>query len=161
MRSRACERSLPRLALLAAAFAGVTGCSAPPSVSPGVSPELKHAWQVNFNRGDAAAVAALYAPDAQLLISGSEPVKGIAAIRAAIEAMVKSGVKVRIESSENVGAGDLAYVFGAYSILEREGGKEVEHGTYVEIWRRRDGAWNITVDINATGHAAVQEAAKT
>ena len=126
-------------------------CTTHSSVSPGVSPELKHSWEVNFNRGDAAAVVALYAPDAQLLMSGSEPIKGATAIRGAIDSMIKSGVKVHIDSTENVGAGDIAYVFGTYSILDPARSREEEHGTYVEIWRRRDGAWKITVDINAAG----------
>jgi uncharacterized protein (TIGR02246 family) len=125
-----------------------------------VPPELKHSWEVNFNRGDAGAVAALYAPDAQLLMAGSEPVVGAVAIRAAVESMIKTGVKVKIDASQNVGAADLAYVYGAYSILEREGGREVEHGTYVEVWRRRDGTWKIAIDINANGQAVAAETPK-
>jgi uncharacterized protein (TIGR02246 family) len=128
----------------------LVACSGPSSVSPGVSPELKHSWEVSFNRGDSAAVANLYAPDAQLLMSGGEPIKGTRAIREAIDSMLKSGVKVHIDSTENVGAGDLAYVFGSYSIMS-PAQTETEHGTYVEIWRRRDGVWRITLDINAAG----------
>ena len=66
-----------RRSVLAAAGAGMlVACGTTGSVSPGVSPELKHSWEINFNRGDAAAVAALYAPDAQLVMSGSEPPRG-------------------------------------------------------------------------------------
>lgn len=146
------------LAALLACAAGLAACTPAASVSPGVPPELKHSWEANFNRGDAGAVAALYAPDAQLLMSGSEPVVGPAAIRAAVESMIKSGVKVKIDTSQNVGAADIAYVYGTYSILERAGGREAEHGTYVEVWRRVDGVWKITIDINATGQAVATEA---
>ncbi len=120
-------------------------------VSPGVSPELKHSWEVDFNRGDATAVAARYSPDAQLVMSGGAPIRGQAAIRAAIEGMVKSGVKVRIGTDQNFGSGDVAYVYGPYSVLEHEGGQVTERGAYVEVWRRRGGVWQIDLDVNAAG----------
>jgi hypothetical protein len=31
------------------------------------------------------------------------------------------------------------------------GGRETERGRYVEVWRRRDGAWAIVLDVNAVG----------
>ena len=142
-----------RRAVLVAGAGLVAACGATGSVSPGVSPELKHSWEVNFNRGDAAAVAALYAPDAQLVMSGSETAKGPEAIRAAVETLMKTGAKVHIDTSQNVGAGDIAYVFGTYSVLDREGGKDIEQGTYVEVWRQLDGAWKLSLDVNAAGPA--------
>jgi uncharacterized protein (TIGR02246 family) len=123
-------------------------------VSPGVSLELKHSWEVSFNKGDAAVVAKLYSEDAQLVMSGSAPVRGRAAIRSTVEEMIKSGVKVRIGTDQNVGSGDLAYVYGHYSVLDHEGGKSVEEGTYVELWRRRAGTWLIELDVNSVGAAA-------
>jgi ketosteroid isomerase-like protein len=68
--------------------------------------------------------------------------------------MIKSGVKVRIGTDQNVGSGDLAYVYGHYSVLDHEGGKSVEEGTYVELWRRRAGTWLIELDVNSVGAAA-------
>jgi len=149
-----------RAVLFAAGAAILAACGAPGSVSPGVSPELKHSWEVNFNKGDAAAVVALYAPDAELVMSGSETAKGTAAIRSVVEAMIKSGAKVHIDAAQNVGAGDIAYVYGTYSVLDHEGGTTTERGSYVEVWRRLDGAWKITLDVNAAGpavHAAPAE----
>jgi ketosteroid isomerase-like protein len=120
-------------------------------VTPGVPIELKHSWEVSFNRGDGAAVAALYSEEAQLVMSGAAPVRGKAAIRTAVDDMIKSGVKLRISSAQNVGSGDVAYVYGPYSVLEHEGGREVEAGTYIELWRRRAGTWQIDLDINSIG----------
>ena len=37
--------------------------------------------------------------------------------------MIKSGVKVRIGCAQNVGSGDLAYVYGPYSVLAPDGGR--------------------------------------
>ena len=131
----------------------LAGCADAATTTPGVSPDLKHSWEVSFNKGDAAAVAKLYSDQAELVMSGSKPVRGRAAIQAAVDEMIKSGVKVRIGSAQNVGAGDLAYVYGPYSVLENEAGRVLETGTYVEVWRRRGGAWQIDLDVNSVGPA--------
>lgn len=146
-------KTFVRAAVAAAAIGVLAGCAAPGSVSPGVPPELKHAWEVNFNKGDATAVVALYAPDAELVMSGSDTAKGTAAIRAIVEGMIKTGVKVHIGASQNVGAGDIAYVYGTYSVVDHEGGTDVERGSYVEVWRRQGGAWKLSLDVNAAGPA--------
>jgi ketosteroid isomerase-like protein len=130
----------------------LTACGAP-VVSPGVPVELKHSWEVSFNQGDSAAVAALYSEEAQLVMSGSAPIQGKAAIRKTVDDMIKSGVKLRIGATQNVGSGDIAYVYGPYSVFEHDGGREVESGTYIEVWRRRAGAWQIDLDVNAVGAA--------
>jgi hypothetical protein len=96
--------------VLASTASLVVSCGGPGSVSPGVSPELEHSWEANFNRGNASAVVALYAPDAELVMSGSATAKGSTEIRAVVDAMIKSGAKVHIDTSQNVGAGDIAYV---------------------------------------------------
>ncbi len=137
----------------------VAGCSNG-VVSPGVPPELKHSWEVAFNRGDIDGVVKLYSPDAQLVLTGSAPIKGREAIRAEVEKILKSGIKVRIGSEQNAGSGDLAYVYGDYSMLEQEGGKEVEQGAYVEVWRRRMGTWLIDLDVNTSGPSPAGSASK-
>ena len=42
-------------------------------------------------------------------------------------------------------------IISHYSVLEKEGGHSVEDGHYIELWRRRDGAWLIDLDVNAAG----------
>jgi hypothetical protein len=105
-----------------------------------ISPRLKHSWEESFNRGNADAVAALYAPDTQLVMPGSTPIQGTANIRRVVADMIKSGTKVRIEAEQNGCVGAIAR-------------SETERGTYLETWRRQDGAWKIDVDINASGPA--------
>lgn len=131
----------------------LAGCGSSEIASPGVAPELKHSWEVSFNKGDAGAVAKLYSDQAVLVMSGSNPVHGREGIHKALDDMIQSGVKVQIGTAQNIGTGDLAYVYGPYSVLDHEGGKEVENGTYVEVWRRRGGTWQIDLDINSTGPA--------
>jgi uncharacterized protein (TIGR02246 family) len=123
----------------------------PRVVEPGVPTELKHSWELSFNKGNAKAVADLYAPDAQLVMSGASPIRGPADIRRTVEEMIKTGAKVHIDVETNVGAGDIAYVYGSYTISDGKVGRETERGSYVEVWRRRDGAWAIVLDVNAVG----------
>ena len=138
-----------RRAALALLGLAVTACSSG-VVTPGVPPQLKHSWEVAFNRGDVEAVAALYAEDAQLVLSGAATIRGRAAIGAELRRIVQSGIKVRITSEQNAGSGDLAYVYGPYAMLDPTGAV-VERGSYVEVWRRRGGAWRIDLDVNAAG----------
>lgn len=135
-----------------ASLALLTGCGCP-ITTPGMPPELKHSWEVSFNRGDSASVASLYSDEAELVMSNAAPVKGRVAIRAEIDHMIQSGVKVKIGSAQNVGSGDLAYVYGPYSVLNASG-QVVEAGSYIEVWRRRGGVWQIDLDVNAVGAPA-------
>lgn len=137
------------------ATAALAACGAGEITTPGVPPQLKHSWEVSFNKGDADTVTRLYSDKAELIMSGAKPVQGRDAIHQTVEDMIKSGVKVRIGATQNVGSGDLAYVYGPYSVLEHEGGKVVETGTYVEVWRRRGGGWQIDLDVNSSGPAVL------
>ena len=109
----------------------------------------KEAWEAFFNRGDSAAVADLYSQNAELVMSGAPPIHGRQAIQAAVAQMVKSGVKVRIEVDRSVAAGDVAYFFGPYTVLQQQ--KVIERGTYLEVWHRHHGQWLLDLDVNATG----------
>lgn len=64
--------------------------------TPGVAPELKHSWEVYFNQGNVDRVVQLYAPDAELLMSGAAPAHGREAIRDVVQQMIASGAKVKI-----------------------------------------------------------------
>jgi uncharacterized protein (TIGR02246 family) len=134
------------LLTLAAALA-LGGCNSPGASSPTLA--QKRSWEVSFNRGDSAAVADLYAPNAELVMSGSAPIRGREAIRAAIDTMLRSGVKVRIDTDRLSTGGNLAYFYGPYSVSSKQG--IVERGTYLEVWHRYDGQWLIDLDVNATG----------
>lgn len=144
--------------LLAAGTAlWIAGCAPGGVVSPAVPPDLKHSWEVAFNRGDADAIAALYATDGELIMPGTEPVRGRDAIRAAVVDMIHSGVKLEIGSEQNVGTSEVAYVYGPYRVADAAG-HVVERGRYVETWRKHDGRWQIAVDINTAGPAAASPA---
>jgi uncharacterized protein (TIGR02246 family) len=147
----------PGLALAFAAILTVAGCSSPLDSGPPLA--RKNSWEESFNRGDAAGVAALYAPDAELVMSGEAPIRGRAAIRAAIGKMLHSGVKVRIESDRAAAAGGLAYFYGPYEVSSDRG--VVERGTYLEVWHHYGERWLIELDVNATGSAIISGSARS
>jgi ketosteroid isomerase-like protein len=132
--------------LVVAIMLAVAGCGLQKS---GLPLTQKRSWETSFNAGNSAAVAALYAPDAQLVLTGSAPIRGRAAIRAEIDQLEQSGVKVSIDTAQSEQVGDLAYFYGAYSVSSKQA--VVERGTYLEIWRRHGGQWHIEFDVNATG----------
>lgn len=135
-----------RRMLVVAVILALGGCS---PAGSGLPVAKKRSWETSFNRGDSAAVAALYAPDAELVVSGAAPIRGREAIRAAVDKMLQSGVKVRIGTDRAQAVGDLAYFYGPYSVSSRQG--VVERGTYVEVWHRTEGHWLIELDVNSTG----------
>lgn len=122
----------------------------PSSVTPKFAISLAESWAVNFNKGDANAVAALYAPDAQLLLPGNEPIQGIAAIRESVQSLITQNAKVTTKIFDSAASGDVAYVFGAYSVVDAHG-KQIDQGRFIEIWRYVKGNWKITRDMNSNG----------
>jgi ketosteroid isomerase-like protein len=43
-------------------------------------------------------------------------------------------------------AGDLAYVYSTYTLTDKNGA-EIEKGNFVQVWKLRDGKWQIAVDL--------------
>lgn len=96
-----------------------------------------------FERGDFAAVAALYTEDGALIPPEGAIVRG----RPAIEAFWKgSGADtVELVTSEVESSGDLAYEVGTARLGSAEhGSTEVQ---YVVVWKRVNGAWRLHRDI--------------
>jgi ketosteroid isomerase-like protein len=58
---------------------------------------------------------------------------------------------IEFNQVEMDGAGDMAYVYGTYSMMLAMPGMEEpvpDHGKYIEIWRRQeDGSWRLARDI--------------
>jgi len=103
-------------------------------------------WSAAFNRGDADALARLYAQDGVLMAPGSEPVVGRAGIGAALQGFIDSGVKLQLEVKDVMSDGYLAVVSGKYVMTSAEG-DHVDHGPYVEVWWSKDGQWHMHKDI--------------
>ena len=137
-------RTAVRLMLLLLVFWSLCGCELRTESGPPLA--RKQSWEVFFNRGDSAAVAALYSQNANLVMSGAPPIHGPQAIQIAVAKMVKSGVKVHIDVDRSAASGDFAYFYGPYTVLLQQ--KVIERGTYLEVWHRYGGRWLLDLDVN-------------
>ncbi len=104
-----------------------------------------------FNRGDAAAVAALYTDDATMLPPNDEAVQGKQKIQEFGDGLVKMGAKGLTLTTVSVGGnGDTAYEIGKYTITIQPEGQAamLDTGKYVVVWKKQaDGAWRLHADI--------------
>ena len=98
-------------------------------------------------KGDADALAAMYAPDATVLPADNSVVTG-AGIRALFAGMVTqiSAVKLTATDVKRL-SNDYIREIGV-STLTTKGGKPVTvSASYVVVWRQVDGAWKLWTDI--------------
>ena len=116
-----------------------------------------------FNAGDAAGMAAWYAPDAHLLAEDTDMVRGRVAIeefwRGACAGASAANARRTISLDEVTSSGDLGYALGTVTVLvpgqgvpdqggqEQSGqGQEITF-KYATIWQREaDGRWRLAVD---------------
>lgn len=99
-----------------------------------------------FNRGDLAAVAALYTNDAQLLVPNHEPFSGPAAIQAVLTGLRGDGASLALESLEVEGSGDAVAEVGRYTLTLADG-EPADRGKFIVLWRRVGGAWRLHRDM--------------
>lgn len=104
-----------------------------------------------FNRGDAAAVAALYTDDATLLPPSSDLIRGRQGLQDFWSAAMKAGLKdVALTTVDVWGSEDTACEIGKYSVTVQPEGQErrADSGKYLVVWKRQtDGSWKLQADI--------------
>ncbi|MDX1396025.1 MAG: nuclear transport factor 2 family protein [Gemmatimonadota bacterium] len=100
----------------------------------------------NANSKDFASYTRdLHAPDCTIFPPGFPPLTGHAQIAAFLEDLPPFA-NLNLEQVDVDGEGDLAYVRGKYTFdVVDEGGGVIgeEYGSYLEIWRRRNGRWAV------------------
>ena len=105
-------------------------------------------------KGDGAAVAALYTPDAQLLPANSDFVKGTAAIHKFWQGVLDSGIKgATLKTLEVEAHGAVAHEVGQYELMDQTG-KALDKGKYVVIWKKVGAQWKLHRDIWTTSAPA-------
>lgn len=103
-----------------------------------------------FNKGDAAAVAQLYADNATALPPGAAMVKGQAAIQAFWQGAIKGGFKnLTLTALQVDRVGYAAREIGAFSLDVGGPQGKTTHidGKYVVLWRKSGGTWWLDTDI--------------
>ena len=110
--------------------------------------KLDDAWSAAFDKGDAAAIAAMYAEDAYVLPPGHDMVKA----RAAIEAFWK-GATTQLGDAKLVVV-DVAPMgprtareIGTFSFITKARPPQTVSGKYVVVWRKIGNKWLLSTDI--------------
>lgn len=107
-------------------------------------------WVAAFDKGDGAAVAALYTAQATVLPPGADMVNGRAAIQKFWTGAIQSGLKnVTLQTVAVEQFGNAAREIGRVSLDVTNPQKPTVHveGKYVVLWKRVHGAWMLDTDI--------------
>jgi uncharacterized protein (TIGR02246 family) len=154
--------ALGRVASLAAAVA-LAACTQQPAPAPSAPPDTRAAdeaalralirdWSAAAQAKDATTFVSVYADDAVVMMAGAPDIRGLAAIREGIPAMMQDpafALSFEADRVEVARSGDLAYEAGSYSMTMTGPDKKpaTEKGHYVVVWRKgADGAWKVVVD---------------
>jgi uncharacterized protein (TIGR02246 family) len=147
------------IALGAALVAGPAVAQTPSSkaASPKAAIEAANArFAADFAKGDATAVASHYTAGGQAFPPNGEVARGREAIAKLWKGAMDSGVKgVKLTAVEVEAQGDTAHEVGTYALLG-EGGKTLDNGKYIVIWKREGGQWRIHRDIWNTSMPATK-----
>ena len=111
-------------------------------------PAIYKSMENAFQRGDAEAIARLYAEDAEWYVPEAPVIKGRSAIAEAWRKNVGSGGnRLRIEVAEVHENEDRAHEVGRFTISAPDGAV-LSAGKYIVIWARQpDGEWKTLRDI--------------
>lgn len=98
---------------------------------------------------DAAAIARLYTVDGWLLPPYQDVVRGRKEIQTFWEvALILGGLRgMTLTTIEVEGMGDTAYEVGTY-VFKNDGGKILDEGKFIVIWKLVDGEWKVHRDIS-------------
>ena len=110
--------------------------------------KLNDAWTAAFNKGDAAAVAALYAEDAYVLPPGSAMVKGRAAIEAFWRQAAQQMTDAKLTTLDVLPLGrSAAREIGTVTLKTKSQPPQEVVGKYVVVWRKVGRDWRLATDI--------------
>jgi ketosteroid isomerase-like protein len=150
----ASRASLTLLALIGlATFTRQVEAQATPPDSAAIH-ETARQFSAAFMRGDAAAMTALYTPDAVIFPERSDAITGLEGIRRYFT--LGEGRRItrhQLTPTHIVVDGKHAYDHGTYEIAGERGGKAWGpfRGKYLVVWRREPHGWRIQLDMWNSG----------
>jgi uncharacterized protein (TIGR02246 family) len=151
---------LKRSFVLFALFSVLAGFANPVSAQADVRASIEASnkrWENAVTRGDAAGIASLYTATAKLLPANGKVVSGQKAIAEYWKGAIDSGFKaIKLTTVEIEAFGDTAYEMGRYTV-PGEGGKILDAGDYIVIWKNAKGHWKMHRDIWTTNTPAPQQ----
>jgi len=110
--------------------------------------KLNDAWTAAFNKGDAQAVAAMYAEDAYVLPPGSDIVKGRAAIEAFWRQAAQQMGDAKLTTLDVLPLGrNAAREIGTVTLKTKTQPPQEVVGKYAVVWRKIGGQWKLATDI--------------
>jgi uncharacterized protein (TIGR02246 family) len=116
--------------------------------SKGDIQKLNDRWSAAFNKGDAAAVAAMYTQDAYMLPAGAPMVKGRAAIEGFVKQITQQLGDFKLTTLDVKPLGPAAALeIGTASFKTK--GQTPQNGVvkYAVVWQKEGGAWKLLQDI--------------
>ena len=133
--------------LLAMAFVAIAASAAEAQDKASID-KLNEAWTAALNKGDAAAVAAMYAEDATLLPEGSEMVKGRAGIQKFWQEAAQQVGDFTLKAIDVKALGDgVGREIGTFTARTKGAQPQDLTGKYVVIWQRVGSDWKLATDI--------------
>ena len=110
--------------------------------------KLNDVWTAAFNKGDAAAVAALYTEDAYVLPPGSAMVKGRPAIEAFWRQAAQQMTDAKLTTVDVLPLGrSAAREIGTVTLKTKSQPPQEIVGKYVVLWRKVGRDWALATDI--------------
>ena len=110
--------------------------------------QLNDQWAAAFNKGDAAALAAMYTEDAYLLPAGAPMAKGRAAIEASLKQTVTQVGDIKITTIEVKPLGpEAAREIGTATFKTKAQPPQDGALKYAVVWQQESGKWKLLQDI--------------
>jgi uncharacterized protein (TIGR02246 family) len=141
------EEEMPRIAVLVGCL--VVAAAAPAfAQSKAAIQKLNDEWAAAFNKGDAKALAAMYAPDAYVLPPGADMVKGRRAIETFWAGAVKQLGDIKITTVEVKPLGPrAAREIGTATFMTKEQPAKPGSLKYAVVWEKVGRRWELLQDI--------------
>ena len=109
---------------------------------------LNDQWALAFNKGDAAALAAMYTPDAYVLPAGADMVQGRSAIQNFWSGATQQLGDGKLTTIDVQPLGrSAAREVGTFSFKTKGQTSEEVVGKYAVVWRKLGNQWLLATDI--------------
>ncbi len=110
--------------------------------------QLADRWTQAYNTHDRRALANVYAPDAKLMMHGSQTIAGRDSIEAFWAGDMQEGNPLTLLTVTNTVDGvDMKLVHGNYRVIDRDDGGLLGSGRFAHLWQRSGNGWQLERDL--------------